>query len=129
MVTEKPLILVVDDESDSLAYLFDLLHNEGYRVLPTPNPFQALELVTKKKPQVVISDLRMPDLDGLELLDRIKAASPKTRVILITAYGDRAMRRVIQAKGGEEMLPKPSPNADILKAVRNALEKGEACFT
>jgi len=85
MVTEKPLILVVDDESDSLAFLFDLLHNEGYRVLPASSPLDALELVVKRKPGLIISDLRMPDLDGMELLDRVKAISPRSRVILLTA--------------------------------------------
>ena len=73
MVTEKPLILVVDDESDSLAFLFDLLHNEGYRVLPASSPLDALELVVKRKPSLIISDLRMPVMDGLELIRQVQA--------------------------------------------------------
>ena len=100
MDTEKPLILVVDDESDSLAYLFDLLHNEGYRVMPTSSPLDALDMVTKRKPRLIISDLRMPDLDGMELLDRVKEMSPRSRVILLTAYGDRTMRQDVIRRGG-----------------------------
>jgi DNA-binding NtrC family response regulator len=128
MVTEKPLILVVDDESDSLAYLFDLLHNEGYRVLPTSSPLDALEHVMKKKPRLIISDLRMPDLDGIELLERVKAISPKTRVILLTAYGDWKMYQDVIRKGGEAMLLKPSSNEEILRTVEKALEGVERCF-
>jgi DNA-binding NtrC family response regulator len=127
MVTEKPLILVVDDESDSLAYLFDLLHNEGYRVLPTSSALDALEHVAKKKPSLVISDLRMPDLDGIELLERAKAISPKTRVILLTAYGDWKMYQDVLRKGGEAMLLKPSSNDEILRTVEKALEEVARC--
>jgi len=127
MDTEKPLILVVDDESDSLAYLFDLLHNEGYRVMPTSSPLDALDMVTKRKPRLIISDLRMPDLDGMELLDRVKEMSPRSRVILLTAYGDRTMRQDVIRRGGEAMLLKPSSNEEILKTVRKALEEVERC--
>jgi len=122
MVPEQPLILVVDDESDSLAYLFDLLHNEGYRVLPTPSALEALAQIAKRKPKLVISDLRMPDLDGLELLDRVKRDSPQTRVLLLTAYGTQAMCEDVLRRGGEAMLIKPSSSGEILRAVRRALE-------
>jgi CheY-like chemotaxis protein len=125
MNMEKPLILVVDDESDSLAYLFDLLHNEGYRVLPTSSPLEALEHAAKKKPQLIISDFRMPDLDGMELLERVKTLSPKTRVILLTAYGDWGMLQDVVRKGGEAMLLKPSSNEEILWSVQKALGEVE----
>jgi CheY-like chemotaxis protein len=128
MNTEKPLILVVDDESDSLAFLFDLLHNEGYRVLPTSSPLDALELVVKRKPNLIISDLRMPDLDGMELLDRVKKMSPRSRVILLTAYGNRETHQNVILRGGDAMLLKPSSNEAILRAVRKALEEVERCF-
>jgi len=129
MNTEKSLILVVDDESDSLAYLFDLLHNEWYRVLPTSSPLEALEHASKKKPQLIISDLRMPDMDGMELLDRVRTISPGTRVILLTAYGDWEMLQEVVRKGGEAMLLKPSSNSEILRTVRKALQEVERCST
>jgi two-component system response regulator (stage 0 sporulation protein F) len=127
MVTPQPLILVVDDESDSLAYLFDLLHNEGFRVIPTSSPLDALEYVVKKKPGLIISDLRMPDLDGMELLDRVKKISPQSRVILLTAYGDRDLYQDVIRRGGDAMLLKPSSNVEILKTVRKALAEVEPC--
>ncbi len=121
MVSDKPFILIVDDESDSLAFLFDLLHNEGYLVLPTPGALDALAVISHRRPDLVISDLRMPDLDGLELLDRIKRDSPQTRVILLTAYGTRETGQDVLRRGGEAMLLKPSSNGEILRAVRKAL--------
>jgi len=127
MMSEKPLILVVDDESDSLAYLFDLLHNEGYRVLPTSSPLEALDYARKKRPDLIISDIRMPDLDGLELLERVRSVSPRTRVILLTAYGDWKMLQDVIRKGGEAMLLKPSSNEEILRSVQKALEEVERC--
>lgn len=127
MVTEKPLILIVDDESDSLSFLFDLLHNEGYRVLPTSSAIDALDHVVRKKPALVISDLRMPDLDGLELLERVKTLSPGTRVILLTAYGDWRTYQDLQTRGGDAMLLKPSSNDEILRSVRQALGEVERC--
>jgi len=127
MRTEKPLILIVDDESDSLAYLFDLLHNEGYRVLPTSSPFEALEHTATKKPKLVITDLRMPDVDGMELLERVRSISPGTRVILLTAYGDLRTHQELVQKGGETLLLKPSSNEEILRAVRMALEEEKPC--
>jgi CheY-like chemotaxis protein len=126
-MSEKPLILVVDDESDSLAYLFDLLHNEGYRVLPTSSPLEALDHARKKRPDLIISDIRMPDLDGLELLERVRTVSPRTRVILLTAYGDWKMLQDVIRNGGEAMLLKPSSNEEILRSVRKALEEVERC--
>jgi len=119
-----PRILLVDDESDSLAFLFDLLHNEGYRVLPTSSPLDALDHATRRQPELMISDLRMPDLDGLELLDRVKKVSPRTRVILLTAYGTGETGRDVVRRGGDAMLLKPSGNAEILGAVRRSLEGG-----
>lgn len=122
MMSEVPYILIVDDESDSLTFLFDLLHNEGYRVIPKSNAFEALDEISRSRPWLVISDLRMPDLDGLELLERVKKTSPQTRVILLTAYGTKDLAGEVTRRGGEAVLLKPSTNAEILGAVRKALE-------
>jgi len=122
MMSEPPYILVVDDESDSLTFLFDLLHNEGYRVIPKSGAFDALAEVSRSRPWLLISDLRMPDLDGMELLERVKKVSPQTRVILLTAYGTKDLAREVARRGGEAVLLKPSTNAEILGAVRKALE-------
>lgn len=122
MKDEKPLILIVDDESDSLTFLFDLLHNEGFRVMPVSNAEDALEAVTRRRPRLVITDLRMPCMDGLELLGRIKALAPETRVLLLTAFGDWSSLHEVLARGGDGMIQKPCKNCEILNAVTRALD-------
>jgi CheY-like chemotaxis protein len=122
MTSEPPYILIVDDESDSLTFLFDLLHNEGYRVIPKSGALEALSEIARRRPWLVISDLRMPDVDGLELLDRIRKEAPQTRVILLTAYGTKDLAKDVARRGGEAVLLKPSTNTEILRAVRKALE-------
>jgi two-component system response regulator YesN len=96
-------------------------------VLPTSSPIEALEHAAKKKPDLIISDLRMPDMDGLELLDRVRSISPQTRVILLTAYGDWELLQDVVKRGGEAMLLKPSSNEEILRSVHKALKEMERC--
>jgi CheY-like chemotaxis protein len=126
MSEEKPLILLVDDESDTLSFLFDLLHNEGFRVLPVSSAQDALSALARWKPKMVITDIRMPDMDGLELLERIKRQAPETRVLLLTAYGDWATHSEAIRKGGDGMLLKPCQNSEILSAVSRVLEEAQA---
>ena len=118
----EPRILVVEDESDTLLYLFDLLSAEGFRVDGTSNALEAIEYVTRRMPEVVLSDVRMPEMSGLELLDRIKRVSPKTKVLLLSAFADESTRLQALAKGGEELLEKTLSGRDLVKAVGRALE-------
>jgi two-component system response regulator GlrR len=120
MSDDKPLILVVDDESDPRVFLFDLLESEGYRVATCEDGFEAMKVVARMKPALVISDVRMPGMDGLELLDEIGRTSPATRVILLTAYGTSEMYKDALRRGGFTLLNKPCSNQDLLEAVRRA---------
>jgi CheY-like chemotaxis protein len=118
---EKPLILIVDDESDNLTFLFDLLHNEGFRVIPVGTGDEALEAVARRRPRLVITDLRMPKMTGLELLDRIKKIAPETRVLILTAFSNRANVEQAMKQGGDGVIQRPCKNEDILNAVKSAL--------
>lgn len=120
--TAKSFILVVDDEEDPRSALYELLASEGYRVATCENAFEALKTVAKEKPDLVITDLRMPVIDGMELLSKIKYASPATRVILYTAYGgwDNFMEAL--DRGGFDLVPKGASNHQILSVVRHSLQ-------
>jgi len=120
MTDEKPLILVVDDEGDPRVFLFELLESEGYRVATCPDGFEAMKMVARLRPALVISDVRMPGMDGLELLDEIRRTSPETRVILLTAYGTNEMFKEALRRGGSTLLNKPCSNRDLLEAVKRA---------
>jgi len=84
---EKVKILVVDDEAIMRESLRDWLSDVGHQVLTAGNGFQALEIIEKEKPGIVIADLVMPGMDGIELLKKAKETSPNIEVIIITAYG------------------------------------------
>ena len=122
MVGQKPLILVCDDELDVRLHLYQLLSSEGYRVGSSSGGWQVIRDITTQKPDLLVTDIRMPEMDGLELLERVKQASPDTKVILVTAYGDKDTRVESLKKGCDGFLQKPFKNAELVEMVRNMLE-------
>lgn len=86
MTTKK--LLLVDDEEDIRLVLGMSLSDLGYQVLIAENGSEAWRIFMKEKPPIVISDIKMPDMDGLELLRKIKHEDPDTEVVMITGHGD-----------------------------------------
>src|SRR5438552_4431721 len=80
-------ILVVDDEPDMVENCTRILRRAGYRVLATTDPERALALVESDRPDVLLTDLKMPGLDGMELMRRAHEIDPALPVIMITAFG------------------------------------------
>jgi CheY-like chemotaxis protein len=117
MTEDKQSILVVDDESDTLILLFDLLSAEGYDVLGSSSPLDAIGHFRRRTFDVVLADVRMPEMDGLELLQRIKQISPRTRVILVTAFADHQMRAEALRRGGDAFLEKPFRGEDLRRVL------------
>ena len=122
MTDEKPLILIVDDENDARGYLYALLDSEGYRVATSTGGMEALKYISGHKPDVVIADIRMPEMDGFELLERIQSASPKTQTILISAHGKREILLQALERGARGFLEKPYRNDRILETVSRVLQ-------
>lgn len=120
-MTRKPHVLVVDDELDTRTYLFSILESEGYSVGTASDGMEALKYVSKNKPDAVVSDVRMPEIEGLELLSKIRFVSPQTHVILITAYADAATVLEVIEKGGDDLLLKPFRNEELLASLRRSL--------
>jgi len=116
------LILVVDDDASQRRLLEFWLKEEGYAVATAADGKSGLLAFESKSPALVISDIRMPGLSGLDLLGRIKAASPDTPVILITAFGTVADAVDAMKLGASDYVLKPV-NADELKLnVQRALQ-------
>ncbi len=86
--TEQPAILLVDDEQDIREVLQVALTDGGHTVLTAQNGQQALALFHEHRPPIVITDIKMPVMDGIELLQKIKQDMPDTEVIMITGHGD-----------------------------------------
>ena len=89
-------ILVVDDEEDVRLFLQDFLSERELNVLSAGSGEEALEIMAKETPDIVLLDVMMPGMDGLECLERIRKQYPKTTVIMITALNDES--RISRAK-------------------------------
>ena len=116
-------ILVVDDEEDIRDVLEIVLKDIGYTVFLAENGEKALEIFQSESPDIVITDIKMPVMDGIELLRQIKRESPETEVLMITGHGD--MHLTIRSLKYEAMdfITKPV-NVDILEiAIEKAIEK------
>ena len=116
-------ILIVDDEKSMCDFLSILLTGEGYSVQATTNPRAALNLIESgEKIDMVISDLKMPELDGLELLHGIKECNPDILVIMITAYATTENAIEAMKRGAFDYLIKPFKVDEIKIIVRKAFE-------
>lgn len=116
-------ILVIDDEAIVRASCERVLSPEGYSVVVVPGGADALECLSREHFDLVLSDLKMPDMDGLEVLRSIKERWPQTAVVLVTGYGsDPTALQAIQ-DGASEYLEKPFTPEDIVRVVKKVLAR------
>jgi two-component system response regulator PilR (NtrC family) len=116
-------ILVVDDEPSMREFLEILLQREGHEVVVCGTAEQALVALENDEFDLAISDIRMPGMSGIELLDRIPDCSPDTPVVLITAHGSTESAVEAMKHGAYDYMTKPCSVDEILLVVEKALEK------
>jgi CheY-like chemotaxis protein len=104
-----PSILLVEDEQSIIALLRRLIRNltPAYEVVPCAHGREALDELARRPVALVITDYRMPELDGVELTRRVKAASPRTPVLMITSYGTPDVARLARDAGVDRFMVKP----------------------
>jgi two-component system response regulator HydG len=119
----KSRILVVDDEASARTGLERLLKQEGYVVDAAPDGEQALKLATEIAPDVIVTDLKMPKMDGLELLTKLREHGSDVPVIVATAFGDVSSAVGAMRAGAEDYLTKPIDFDSLLVAVERAIER------
>ncbi len=120
---KRATILIVDDEKRNITLLEALLQAEGYTTLSASNGLDALAVASAAKPDLILLDIMMPDMDGFETVARLKA-DPGTQpvpVIMVTALDDRDSKLRALEAGAEEFLSKPIDRADLSVRVRNLL--------
>ncbi|NJK38865.1 MAG: response regulator [Oscillatoriales cyanobacterium RM2_1_1] len=99
MVNDKPRLMIVDDEPDNLDLIYRTFRRQ-FQVIKANSPAQAIELLeTEGEVALVISDQSMPEMTGIELLEKVKARFPKTICILLTGYSEEALEREASALG------------------------------
>ncbi|HWT46738.1 MAG TPA: sigma-54 dependent transcriptional regulator, partial [Vicinamibacterales bacterium] len=116
-------ILIVDDERSMREMLAILLRREGHDVATAESGRTAIDLIASRPFDVVVSDARMPDVDGLEVLRQARAANPSVIAIMVTAYGSPDLIRGVETLGVNDYVEKPF-NTEVLKfRIRKELDR------
>jgi DNA-binding response OmpR family regulator len=117
-------VLVVDDEADFIATYERLLRRQGYDVVTATSRETGLAALAGESPDLVISDLRLPDGDGLDVVRAARGMRNSMPVIVVTGYPSDGTRRAAQAAGATTFLAKPFAAAVLLAAIRSSLDGG-----
>jgi DNA-binding NtrC family response regulator len=125
MNSARPLVLIVEDEEILRSILRRLLEDAGYSVATADSAEAALEIFTSQPIAVTLTDIRMAGMDGLALLDQIKAVDAEALVIIMTAFSSVDSAIAALRKGAYDYITKPFVNEDLLQTVKNALRQHE----
>ena len=117
MRNDRPKALVVDDDTDVRDTLAEQLTMHGFEVITAANGLEALLHVKRQRPSVIVLDLMMPRLGGLEALKRIRAFHPEAKVVIVSGRLDGEVRRQALALGAVGVLEKPVSLPDLLRAL------------
>ena len=116
-------LMIVDDEPDMLKLLGMIIRGKTpYEIITTNNPAEALDLIGKGGYDLVITDLKMPGLDGVEILDAVKRYDENIPVIIMTAYGTIETAEEALSKGAFDFITKPFRKEQILFTIEKALK-------
>jgi PAS domain S-box-containing protein len=118
-----PKILVVDDEQEILDLMVEYLSRAGYRVLLAHDGQEALRIFNAEHPELIITDLSMPGMNGLELTEAIKAISPRTEILILTGHSSVGSAIAALHRGVFDYLTKPVDFEELEWSVKRALER------
>jgi len=125
MASGKRKVLIVDDEQSMRELLAIMLAKEGYEVVTAANRATAAAVLGSGPVDAVITDVKLPDGDGIEILRHVKAGSPETSVIVMTAFGSTQTAVAAMKLGAHDYLVKPFDVDELRIVLRNALERQE----
>ncbi|HMT29289.1 MAG TPA: sigma-54 dependent transcriptional regulator [Bacteroidia bacterium] len=118
-----PKILIIDDEKSIRNTLKEILTYEGYEVTEAQDGMEGLKFVEKDKFDIILSDIKMPKMDGIEVLEKLQEISPETPVVMISGHGniDTAVEAI--RKGAFDYISKPLDLNRMLVTIRNAMDR------
>jgi len=115
-------VLVVDDQFGIRVLLQEVLTQEGYNVFLAPNGQTALEIVRTEEPDLILLDMKIPGMDGLEILHNIRKMEFQTKVIMMTAYGELDLIQEAMEMGALSHFTKPFDIDELRQVVKANLE-------
>ena len=121
-------VLIVDDQNGIRILLMEVFSSEGYKTFQASNGKLALEIVRKESPDLVLLDMKIPGMDGLEILKHVKAINRDIKVIMMTAYGELDMIKEATDLGALMHFTKPFDIDEMRMAVNMELRGGENKF-
>lgn len=119
-------ILIIDDEKNYLLVLQTLLEDEGYTVTALSDPETALAFLQESEVDVVVTDMKMPRITGLDVLERVKKQWPYIPVLIMTAFGTIESAVETMKYGAFDYITKPFSNDELLLSIHNAVELAQA---
>jgi len=120
VVSKRPDVLIIDDEEIVHKRLRPSIERMGCEVETFLDPVAALKRIDEKEFDVIITDVRMEEVDGIQVLEHSMAKSPRTKVIVITGYAMMALAREAMQKGAFDFISKPFKPSDIRAVIRKA---------
>jgi DNA-binding NtrC family response regulator len=121
--TKKTKVLIIDDERDMCWILRKIFEDVGYKVAIAHKGREGIEKARKDSADLTILDLKLPDMNGLEVLPILRKVNPRMPVVVITAFGTPEMKEAALDLGANHFLDKPFRVEKILKVTREALKK------
>ena len=120
-MSEAPCLLIVDDDTFVRVFLKDAIAEVPLRIREARNGLEALAQVEAEQPAVVLLDLMMPEMSGMEVLRAVRERSPTSRVVVISSLDSEVMIAEALAGGAHGFIGKPFHPVEVLDAVRSAL--------
>lgn len=118
MAEQQKRILVVDDEENARIALSKILAREGYEVASAGNGYEALNYLRGKEVELIITDINMPEMNGLSFLRELSKSHPESNVIMVTAYGEVESYIEAMNLGAFEYINKPVKIDELKKIIR-----------
>jgi len=125
MEKQEAKILIVDDEEHFRTILSSIMEEEGFEVLEAQDGDTALRMIRVNSPDILLTDVKMPGMDGWELLKKAKDFDPDLPVVMVTAFADIPGAVGAIRDGAHDYLPKPFDNYEVIRVVRRALAERE----
>lgn len=116
-MNDKKKILIVDDDKDIVKIVTTMLEGRGWDVNAAYNGHEALDVVNQSRPDIILLDIMMPEMNGIEVLKRIKKIDAGTRIVMITAFGDVESYLDSMELGAYEYINKPFETDELLEMI------------